>query len=170
MSHVRRSDCWPRQSPPRREPAYGSRQVPDTTTSWRGRVRRPSGLPTTRTGSSGGADLPQDFLEVGVFRLQTPLHGHVFRRVLAKEYQRVSDVVSLVDGSGDLLHQLPLGVRAKARRGLDKDNRHRRSSPAATGRAALIRQNVPSRTAGAGEQVLPPFDRITENGDATREC
>src|SRR6266705_6132574 len=62
-----------------------------------------------------GANLFYSFQDFGVFRLNSPMHGHVFNRIFTQEDQRVPDVVCLVDRFGNLLHHRPLLLGTDAR-------------------------------------------------------
>src|SRR5260370_23980157 len=74
------------------------------------------------------ATLSHKFSKFRIFLLKAPVHHHVFGLVFMKEDEGVADVVvAFVDGGGDLLHHLLLGLRGYARRGFDVKYRHLRS-------------------------------------------
>src|SRR5260370_16605889 len=71
------------------------------------------------------ATLSHKFSKFRIFRLKAPVHHHVFGLVFMKEDEGVADVVvAFVDGGGDLLHHLLLGLRGYARRCFDVTYRH----------------------------------------------
>src|SRR5713226_2158849 len=59
-----------------------------------------------------------------VFRLQPSIHRNILGGILAQKDQCVPDVVSLIDGGGELLDHLPFGFLADTLRCFDKKYRH----------------------------------------------
>src|SRR6266849_5227292 len=74
-----------------------------------------------------GADLLQRFEYLRILRLEFSIHGHIFGGVFTKKDQRVSDVIGLIDGRGDLFHHLRFCLRANPRRSFYEYDWH--SSP-----------------------------------------
>ena len=62
---------------------------------------RPSATHGSQCGLTSGINLLKRLENFWVLGLKLPIHGDVLRRVLAKEDQRVSDGVGLVDGGRD---------------------------------------------------------------------
>src|SRR5262249_18695512 len=70
------------------------------------------------------SDALQNFEDPWILGLQLSIHGYIFGRVLAKEYQRVAYLVSLVDGSRNLFHHPCLRLGTNARRRFNENYCH----------------------------------------------
>src|SRR5215471_18422206 len=80
-------------------------------------------------GLRAGANFLQGLENLGILRLQPPIHSHILGRIFAQEHQRVTYVIGLIDGFSDLRYHPCLGLRPNPGRRFNEYHWHDLESP-----------------------------------------